>query len=94
MPQTCCHGSRLLPPLKCYVDTDNGNDVAASGTPAAIGTWAKAEAVDAAAIFSDAVGTHVDISGYFLCARKQVFNGRTKLDFMLPVVLLCYPTVP
>ncbi len=23
------------------------------------------------------------------CARKQVFHGRTKLDFILPVVLLC-----
>ncbi len=47
-PQTRCRGSLLLPPLERNVDDDDNNDVAASGTPAAIGTWAKAEAVDAA----------------------------------------------
>ncbi len=48
-------GGLLLPPLERNVDDDDNNDAAASGTPAAIGTWAKAEAVDAApAIFSDA----------------------------------------
>ena len=28
------------------------------------------------------------------CARKQAFYGRTKLDIILPVVLLCYPKIP
>jgi len=32
--------------------------------------------------------------GRFFCARKQAFYGRTKLDFILPVVLLCYPKIP
>jgi hypothetical protein len=32
--------------------------------------------------------------GRFFCARKQAIYGRTKLDFILPVVLLCYPKIP
>jgi hypothetical protein len=70
--------------------------VAAGGTPAAIVTWAKAEAVDdaAPAIFSDAgVRTGIFL-GRFFGARKQAFYSRTKLDFILPVVLLCYPKIP
>ncbi len=94
-PQTRCRGGLLLPPLKCNVDNDNNNDVAASGTPAAIGTWAKAEAVDAAlVIFSDAGARTCVFLGRIFCARKQAFYGRTKLDFNLPVVLLFYPKVP
>ncbi len=90
----CC-GGLLLPPLEREVDDGNYDEVAAGGTPAAIGTWVKAEAVDAApAIFSDA-GAHTWIFlGRFFCARKQAFYGRTKLDFILPVVLLCYPKIP
>ena len=62
---------------------------------ALIGTWAKAEAVDAApAIFSDAGARTWIFLGRFFCARKQAFYGRTKLDFILPVVLLCYPNIP
>jgi hypothetical protein len=53
-PQTRRCGGLLLPPLERNVDDGNDNDVAAGGTPAAIGTWAKVEAVDAPAIFSDA----------------------------------------
>jgi hypothetical protein len=68
--------------------------VVARGTPAAIGTWAKVEAVDASAIFSDAGARTCIILGRIFCARKQAFYGRTKLDFILPVVLLCYPKVP
>jgi hypothetical protein len=61
----------------------------------AIGMWAKAEAVDAApAIFSDAGARTCIFLGRFLCARKQEFYGRIKLDFILPVVLLCYPKIP
>jgi hypothetical protein len=48
-------GGLLLPPLEREVDNGNYDEVAAGGTPAAIVTWAKAEAVDAAPeIFSDA----------------------------------------
>ncbi len=33
--------------------------------------------------------------GRFFCARKQVVHGRINLDFILPVVLLCYyPKIP
>jgi hypothetical protein len=65
----------------------------AAGGDALIGTWAKAEVVDAApAIFSDAgVRTWIFL-GRIFCARKQAFYGRTKFDFILPVVLLCYRT--
>ncbi len=94
-PQTRCHGGLLLSPLERNVEDDNNNDAASSGTPTTIGTWAKAEAVDAApAIFSGA-GAHTCIFlGRIFCARKQVFYGRTNLDFILPVVLLCYPKIP
>jgi hypothetical protein len=62
---------------------------------ALIGTWAKAEAVDAApAIYSDAGARTWIFLGRFVCARKEAFYGRTKLDFILPVVLLCYPKIP
>ncbi len=50
---SCCRAVWSSLPLS-DVDDDNNDDVAAGGTPAAIGTWAKAEAVDAPAIFSDA----------------------------------------
>ena len=94
-PQTRGRGSLLLPPLKRNVDDDNNNDAAASGTPAAIRTWAKAEAVDAApAIFSDAGARTCIYLGRIFCARKQAFYGRTNLDFILPVVLVCYPKIP
>jgi len=94
-PQTRCCGGLLLPPLKCEVDNGNYDEVAVGGTPAAIGTWAKAEVVDAApAIFSDAGARTWIFLGRFFCARKQVFYGRTKLDFILSVVLLCYPKIP
>jgi hypothetical protein len=67
----------------------------AAGGDALIGMWAKAEAVDAApAIFSDAGARTWIFLGRFFCARKQAFYGRTKLDFILPVVLLCYPKIP
>jgi hypothetical protein len=67
----------------------------AAGGGALIGTWAKAEAVDAApAIFSDAGARTWIFLGRFFCARKQAFYCRTKLDFILPVVLLCYPKIP
>ena len=67
----------------------------AAGGDALIGTWAKAEAVDAApAIFSDAGARTWIFLGRIFCARKQAFYGRTKLDFILPVVLLCYPKIP
>ena len=60
-----------------------------------IGTWAKAEAVDAApAIFSDAGARTWIFLGRFFCARKQTFYGRIKLDFILPVVVLCCPKIP
>ena len=82
-----------LPPLELEVDDGNYDEVAAGGTPAAIGTWVKAEAVDAApAIFSDAGARTWIFLGRFFCARKQAFYGRTKLDFILPVVLLWYAT--
>jgi hypothetical protein len=69
--------------------TGNYDEVAARG-PAAIGTWTEAEAVDAAlAIFSDAGARIWIFLGRIFCARKQAFYGRTKLDFILPVVLLC-----
>jgi len=56
-PQTRCCGGLLLPPLEREVDDGNYDEVAAGDTPAAMGTWAKAEAVDAApAIFSGAPG--------------------------------------
>jgi hypothetical protein len=42
-PQTRCCGGLLLPPLEREVDDGNYDEVAAGGTPAAIGTWAKAE---------------------------------------------------
>jgi hypothetical protein len=55
----------------------------------------QAKAVDAAlAIFSDAGASIWIFLGRFFCARKQAFYGRTKLDFILPVVLLCYPKIP
>ncbi len=67
----------------------------AAGGDAHIGTWAKAEAVNAApAIFSDAGARTWIFLGRFFCARKQAFYGRTKLDFIPPVVLLCYPKIP
>jgi hypothetical protein len=67
----------------------------AAGGDALIGTWAKAEAVDAApVIFSDAGARTWIFLGRIFCARKQAFYGRTKLDFILPVVLLCYPKIP
>ena len=57
-----------------------------AGGDALIGTWAKAEAVDAApAIFSDAGARTWIFLGRFFCARKQAFYGRTKLDFILPM---------
>ena len=88
-PQTRCHGGLLLPPLKHNVDDDDNNDVVASGTPAVIGMWAKAKAVDAApAIFSYAGARTCIFLGRFFCARKQAFYGRTKLDFILLMVLL------
>ena len=94
-PQTRCCGGLLLPPLEREVDDGNYDEVAAGGTPAAIGTWAKAEAVDAApAIFSDAGARTWIFLGRIFCERKQAFYGRTKLDFILPVVLLCYPKIP
>ncbi len=40
-------GGLLLPPLGRNVDDDDNNDATASGTPAVIGMWAKAEAADA-----------------------------------------------
>ncbi len=86
-------GGLLLLPLEHNIEDDNNNDAAASGTPAAIGTWAKAEAVDVApAIFSDAGARTCIFLGRILCARKQAFYGRTNLDFILPVVILCYHT--
>jgi hypothetical protein len=94
-PQTRCCGGLLLPPLEREVDDCNYDEVAAGGTPAAIGTWAKVEAVDAApAIFSDDGARTWIFLGRFFCARKQAFYGRTKLDFILPVVLLCHPKIP
>jgi hypothetical protein len=45
-------------------------------------------------LFSDAGMRNWIFLGRFFCARKQVFYGRTKLNFMLPVVLLCYQKVP
>jgi hypothetical protein len=67
----------------------------AVGGDALIGTWATAEVVDAApAIFSDAGARTWIFLGRFFCARKQAFYGRTKLDFIIPVVLLCYPKIP
>ncbi len=83
-PQTRRRGGLLLPPLERNVDDDNNNDAAVSGTPAAIGTWAKAEAVDAApAIFSGAGARTCIFLGRIFCARKQAFYGRTNLDFIL-----------
>ena len=41
-PQMHCRGGLLLPTLKHNIDNDDNNDMAASGTPAAIRTWAKA----------------------------------------------------
>jgi hypothetical protein len=94
-PQTRHCSGLLLPPLEHDVDDGNYDEVAAGGTPAAIGTWAKAEGVDAAsAIFSVAGARTWIFLGRFFCARKQAFYGRTKLGFILPVVLLCYPKVP
>jgi hypothetical protein len=73
-PQTRCCGGLLLPPLEREVDDGNYDEVAAGGTPAANGTWAKAEAVDAApAIFSDAGARTWIFLGRVFCARKQVF---------------------
>jgi hypothetical protein len=67
----------------------------AAGGDALIGTWAKAEAVDAApAIYSDAGARTWIFLGRFFFARKEAFYGRTKLGFILPVVLLCYPKIP
>jgi hypothetical protein len=67
----------------------------AAGGDALIETWAKAEAVDAApAIFSDAGARTWIFLGRIFCARKQAFYGRTKPDFILPVVLLCHPKIP
>jgi len=40
------------------------------------------------------VSTPTIFLGRFFCARKQAFYGRTKLDFILPMVLLCYPKIP
>jgi hypothetical protein len=31
---------------------------------------------------------------FFLCEKASVYSSRTKLDFMLPLVLLYYPKVP
>jgi hypothetical protein len=91
-PQTRCCGGLLLPPLEREVDDGNYDEVAAGGTPAAIGTWAKAEAVDAApAIFSDAGARTWIFLGRIFCVKRC---SRTKLDFILPVVLLCYPKIP
>ena len=67
-------GGLLLPPLERNVDDDDNNDAAASGTPAAIGTWAKAEAVDAApAIFSDAgARTCIFLGRFFVCVKASI----------------------
>ncbi len=60
---------------------------------ALIGTWAKAEAVDAApAIFSDAGARTWIFLGRFFCARKQAFYGRTKLDFIIRGEKMCVCT--
>ncbi len=48
----------------------------------------------APAIISDAGARTWIFLGRIFCARKQAFYGRTKLDFILPVVLLCYPKLP
>jgi hypothetical protein len=57
----------------------------AAGGDALIGTWAKAEAVDAApAIFSDAGALTWIFLDRIFCARKQAFYGRTKLDLFYP----------
>ena len=40
------------------------------------------------------VYSRVVVRGRFLCVRKQAFYGRTKLDFILPVVLLCCLKIP
>ena len=67
-------GGLLLPPLEREVDDGNYDEVAAGGTPAAIGTWAKVEAVDAApAIFSDAGARTWIFLGRFFCARSKRF---------------------
>ena len=72
-PQTRCRGGLLLPPLKCNVDDDNNNDVAASGTPAAIGTRAKVKAVDAAlVIFSDSGARTCVFLVFFMCKKASV----------------------
>jgi hypothetical protein len=84
-PQMRRCGGLLIPPLGRNVDNDDNNDAAASGNPAAIGTWAKAEAVDAApAIFSDAG------------ARTCIFLGRifvreSKCFMVEQILILFYP---
>jgi hypothetical protein len=71
-PQTRRRGGLLLPPLERNIDDDDNNNAGVSGTPAAIGTWAKAEVVDAApAIFSDAGARTCIFLGRIFCARKQ-----------------------
>ena len=87
-PQTRCRGGLLLPPLERDVDDDDNNDTAASGTPAAIGTWAKAEAVDAApAIFSGAGARTCIFLGRFFVRESKRF---TVEQILILFYLWCY----
>ncbi len=91
-PQMRRRDGLLLPPLERDVDNDDDDDVAGGGTPAAIGTWATTNTASSVAIFSYAGARTCIFLGRFFCARKQAFYGRTKLDIILPGVLLCYDT--
>jgi hypothetical protein len=62
-PQTRCRDGLLLPPLERDVDNDNDNDVAAGGTPAAIGTWATMNTASSRGNIFLCWGAHLYISG-------------------------------
>ncbi len=53
----------LLPPLECDVDNDDEDDVAAGGTPAAIGTWAMTNTASLRGNIFLCWGAHLHISG-------------------------------
>ena len=62
----------------------------AAGGDALIGTWAKAEAVDAAAIFFDAGARTWIFLGRIFCVRKQAFYGRTVEQNLILFYPWCY----